>query len=39
MSLFYGINSVSDIWKALVRPPRQEYREEELGPEIFIVTG
>ena len=33
--LFTG--GYDEIWKAIIRPPRDEYVERELGPEKFII--
>jgi hypothetical protein len=27
------------LWKAIIRPPREYYREEDLGPSIFDFNG
>ena len=35
---FFSLNSISDIWKAFIRPPRYLYNDEDLGPEIFHTT-
>jgi hypothetical protein len=35
--LFGG--SYDDLWKAVIRPPRDEYLESDLGPEKFIIKG
>ncbi|MCQ2820946.1 MAG: alpha/beta fold hydrolase [archaeon] len=35
--LFGG--SYEDLWKAVIRPNRDEYSEEELGPEKFEIKG
>ena len=39
MAFFRGMNSITDIWKALIRPPRFEYINEDLGPEVFFNEG
>lgn len=34
------IKGYSDIWKAIIRPPRDDsYEDETLGPEVFKVKG
>jgi len=35
--LFGG--SYDDLWKAVIRPPRDEYEEKDLGPEKFNIRG
>lgn len=35
--LFGG--SYDDLWKAVIRPPRDEYHDNDLGPEKFNIKG
>jgi hypothetical protein len=35
---FFGGN-YDDLWKAVVRPPRDEYKDSDLGPEKFNIKG
>jgi cephalosporin-C deacetylase-like acetyl esterase len=35
--LFGG--SYDDLWKAVIRPPRDDYKIEDLGPEKFTISG
>ena len=36
----FGVSgSYSDLWKAIIRPPKDEYTIEDLGPKQFKVQG
>ena len=41
MSLFRNLfgGTYEDLWKAVIRPARDEYQEKELGPEKFEMKG
>lgn len=28
----------SSLWKAVIRPPRSEYEEKDLGPKEFMIS-
>jgi pimeloyl-ACP methyl ester carboxylesterase len=36
MKKIFG-GTYSDLWKAVIRPPRDDYTDEELGPESFTI--
>lgn len=38
LAKFFG-GSYDDLWKAVIRPPRDEYEDNELGPEKFNIRG
>jgi cephalosporin-C deacetylase-like acetyl esterase len=38
LAKFFG-GSYDDLWKAVIRPPRDEYEDTELGPEKFNIKG
>jgi len=38
LAKFFG-GSYDDLWKAVIRPPRDEYTDNELGPEKFTIKG
>ena len=38
MKAIFGFE-YDDLWKAIIRPPREQYKESDLGPKEFTVGG